>query len=75
MERMSRRRRQRSVELVKTCITSPFGLYRIWKTFAVPLKPVSSMAAQRPICISHLLAGFHTNPYNCIHNGLLPYKV
>ena len=38
---------------------TPFGLYRIWKTFVVPPKSASSsttMAAQRPICISHLLS-------------------
>ena len=60
---MSRRRRRRSVELVKTsCITSHLLVYTkvfIWKTFAVPSKSASSsttMAAQRPICISHLLS-------------------
>ena len=83
-ERMSRRRRRRSVQLVKTC-SSPSHLL-VYNNFIPYMEDLcgtasksasssTTMAAQRPICISHLLSSVSQNPYNCVRNGLLPYKV
>ena len=55
-ERMSRRRQQRSVQLVKTC-SSPSHLL-VYNNFIPYMEDLcgTTMAAQRPICISHLLS-------------------
>ena len=81
---MSRRRRRRSVQLVKTC-SSPSHLL-VYNNFIPYMEDLCGTGVSQLALVQlwlhkgqfvfhTYLARFHTNPYNCVRSGLLPYKV
>ena len=69
-ERMSRRRRRRSVQLVKTVVAPHTFWYHVSQLALVQL-----WLHKVQFVFHTYLAQFHTNPYNCVCSGLLLYKV